>query len=98
MWDRRRLTAKGTHTRGGANAHGWVMLLFGATGMIDIMVRRLGYAEAGHTPAVVLIITLGLFALAVAGGTLGGELVFDEGLGVEGARSERHHPDAAQLE
>jgi uncharacterized membrane protein len=82
-WDRRRLTARGTESRRGTNAHGWLMLLFGAAGFTDIFVRRGFYADAMHTPAACVIATVLLLVLAIVGGTLGGSLVFEHGLAVE---------------
>jgi uncharacterized membrane protein len=84
-WDRRRLTTRGTDTRRGANAHGWLMLLFGAVAFIDIAVRRAFYVDATHTPAACVVVTVVLLLLAITGGTLGGSLVFEHGVSVEPA-------------
>jgi uncharacterized membrane protein len=84
-WDRRRLTTRGTESRRGANAHGWLMLLFGAVSFIDIAVRRAFYVDATHTPAACAIATMLLLLVAITGGTLGGSLVFEHGLAVEPA-------------
>jgi hypothetical protein len=51
--------------------------------------RRSVYPDSGHTPAIALALTLLVLALAVLGGTLGGALVFEDGLAVEGKGDER---------
>jgi uncharacterized membrane protein len=82
-WDRRRLTRKATDRRHSANAHAWLMLAFGALGFCEILVRKVAYPDARHTPLAVLAMTIGLGGLAVLGGTLGGALTFEHGLAVE---------------
>ena len=84
-WDRRRLTRKETAVRAATNAHAWLMLAFGAVSFFDLVLRRNVHPHAVHTPAIVLATTITLGLLAVLGGTLGGSLTFDQGLGVEEA-------------
>jgi len=88
-WERRRLTWPGSQVRGSVNAHGWMMLGFGAVTFVDLGLRRSVYPNSGHTPALALALTLLVLALAVLGGTLGGALVFEDGLAVEGRADER---------
>jgi uncharacterized membrane protein len=82
-WDRRRLTVKATMIRGAANAHAWVMVLFGGLSFCDILIRRGLYPDAEQPPALVLAVTLATGILALVGGTLGGALTFEDGLAVE---------------
>jgi uncharacterized membrane protein len=84
-WDRRRLTTRGTESRQGANAHGWLMLLLGVVGLTDIAMRRAFYVDATHSPAACVIATVLLLVVAIVGGTLGGSLVFEHGVAVEPA-------------
>jgi uncharacterized membrane protein len=82
-WDRRRLTRKYTVVRRVANAHGLTMLCMAGANVVDIIVRRGVYPDARHSPVPVLLITIVVALFALIGGTLGGELTFDFGLGVE---------------
>jgi uncharacterized membrane protein len=82
-WDRRRLTRKHTEVRRVANAHGLTMLCMAGANVVDITVRRGVYPDARHTPVPVLLMSIVVALFALIGGTLGGELTFEFGLGVE---------------
>jgi uncharacterized membrane protein len=97
-WDRRRLTRKRTEVRNVSNAHAITMLAMATASFTDIVVRRGAYPDANHTPLVVVVLTLVVALLALAGGTLGGELTFEFGLGVEPRPDKRNAPRGARTE
>lgn len=87
--DRSRATTAGSEARQKVNVHALVMAAVGFVAVADILLRRQGYGDARHTPAAVLVLTVVLLALTVAGGALGGKLVYRIGLGVSpGARED----------
>jgi uncharacterized membrane protein len=96
-WERRRLTTEGVAPRGGANAHAWLMLGFGAVSFTDILVRQTAYSDAAHTPGAVLVLTITLAVLATLGGTLGGSLAIEHGLGVKSGRPDERRSQGEPL-
>ncbi|PZS34547.1 MAG: hypothetical protein DLM59_04565 [Pseudonocardiales bacterium] len=80
--DRSRTTSAGSEARSKVNVHALLMAAVGVVAVADILLRRQGYGDARHTPAAVLVVTVVLLVLTVAGGALGGKLVYRIGLGV----------------
>lgn len=84
--DRAHSSRPRTTTRSAINRHAATMGAVGILSVTDIALRRNHYAHAGHTPAVVLVLTVVLLAATVGGAALGGKLVYRRGVGVVGPR------------
>ncbi len=80
--DRAAATTKGTAVRARANRHGVVMAAVVLGSVVDLTLRRQTYADAVHTPAAPLVVTLLTLAVAVVGGWLGGRLTYRDGVNV----------------
>lgn len=80
--DRSRTTTASSEARHKVNVHALLMAAVGLLAVADILLRGQGYGDAQHTPSAVLVVTVVLLALTVAGGALGGKLVYRIGLGV----------------
>jgi uncharacterized membrane protein len=74
--DRSRRVPRSTTGRPGVNRHAIVMSVLTATCILDITLRNDRYPHVSHTPAPVLITTMVALALTVAGGELGGRVVY----------------------
>jgi uncharacterized membrane protein len=85
FWDWRKSTEKGTQARRTVNAHAWTMVTVTVLVLVDVALRALVYDGDTHTGAVVLVLSLLVFALTTVGGTLGGSLAYDYGFNVETA-------------
>jgi uncharacterized membrane protein len=85
FWDWLRSTEPGTQARRAANAHAVTMVTVTVLVLIDIGLRVFAYPDDRYTGVVVLILTLVLAALLIAGAALGGLLVFEYGFNVETA-------------
>jgi uncharacterized membrane protein len=83
FWDWWKSSEKGTQARRTINAHAWTMITATVLVIVDLVLRTFVYDNDPHTGAVVLVISLVIFALITVGGTLGGELTYDYGFNVE---------------
>jgi uncharacterized membrane protein len=81
--DRSANTSAGGRGRKRANLHALIMSTLGLVAIIDIVFRRemANNASAMHTPPVAYALTLAVLVLLVAGGRLGGVLVYQLGTG-----------------
>jgi uncharacterized membrane protein len=81
--DRAANTSAGGRGRRRANIHALIMSILGLVAIIDLILRRqvASNALATHTPSVVYVLTLVVLVLLVAGGRLGGTLVYQLGAG-----------------
>jgi uncharacterized membrane protein len=85
FWDWLRSTERGTQARRAANAHAVTMLGVTALALADIALRVFAYPDDGYTGVVILVLSLVLAVVLVAGAALGGHLVFEHGFNVETA-------------
>jgi uncharacterized membrane protein len=85
FWDWFRSTEKGTQARRTASAHGLTMVCVTVLALTDAGLRWFAYYDDAHTGVVVLVLSLAVAVLTVAGAAIGGELVFDYGFNVETA-------------
>ena len=83
FWDWLKSTEKGTQARRTVNAHAWTMVTVTVLVLVDAVLRVFTYADDGHTPLVVLVLTLAAAGLTAVGGTIGGSLAYDYGFNVE---------------
>jgi uncharacterized membrane protein len=86
--ERARRTAPGSQARNLASAHAATMAGLAATAVADIVLHLSAYSAASRAPWPVLLTTVPLLGFAVAGGHLGGRLVYQLGVGTSaGARA-----------
>jgi uncharacterized membrane protein len=87
--DRARATADHTPIRARVNLHAAVMDAMALASAADLALRRLVYADAEHTPAAVLAVTIVAVTAALVGGAVGGRLTYRAGVGVRPPRPSR---------
>ena len=85
FWDWLRSTEPGTQARRSANAHAITMVTVTVLVLVNIAIRVFAYPDDRYTGVVVLVLSLVLTVLLVAGAALGGHLVYDYGFNVETA-------------
>jgi uncharacterized membrane protein len=85
FWDWLKSTEPGTQARRAANAHAITMVAVTLLAMADIALRAIAYRDDRYTGVSVLVLSLILSLLLIAGAALGGLLVFDYGFNVETA-------------
>jgi uncharacterized membrane protein len=85
FWDWLKSTEKGTQARRTANAHGWTMVTVTVLVLVDLALRWFSYDGATHSPGRIMVLSVVVALLTVAGGTIGGTLAFDYGFNVETA-------------
>ncbi|TAM92756.1 MAG: DUF2231 domain-containing protein [Jatrophihabitans sp.] len=83
--DWHRSSEPGNQARRTINAHAVIMLTVTAVALVDLLVRFIGYPDAGATPVGLMILSIIAAALVAVGATYGGGLVFDYGFNVETA-------------
>lgn len=83
--DWHRSSEPGTQARRTINAHALTMLTVTGIVIVDLLVRTIGYADAGSTPIGLVVLSAIAAALVSLGATLGGSLVYDYGFNVETA-------------
>lgn len=74
--DRARRVPRTSPDRPRVNRHATVMSVLAVTCVLDLTLRNNRYPHASHTPLPVLVFTLVASALTVAGGELGGRVVY----------------------
>jgi uncharacterized membrane protein len=85
FWDWLRSTEPGTQARRTANAHAITMVTVTVLVLVNIAIRVFAYPDDRYTGVVVLVLSLVMAVLLVAGAVLGGHLVYDYGFNVETA-------------
>jgi uncharacterized membrane protein len=93
--DRARSTQKGSVQRSKVNRHALVMSFLGLVCIVDLVLRNNVYSTHKSTPAAVLALTLVALVVMVAGGELGGRLVYRQGVGVRSAERADSGPEMA---
>lgn len=84
LLDRSSTTAPGSRARRAVNVHATVVAPLMPLSVGNFVLRLGHYGGSAHTPAVVLTLTLVSLGVALVGGTLGGKLAYELGLGVAG--------------
>jgi len=86
--ERNRRTRPASREREAVDRHAVVMSLMGVVCVADLILRNGHYETAGHTPVVVLVLTLAALGLTVVGGEFGGRLVYRLGVATAPAPSD----------
>ena len=79
-----RRTPRGTELRRTANAHAVTMLVVTALVLVNLVLRLTSYDDEQHTGPVIVALSVVAGLLTVLGAAIGGSLVFDHGMRVEG--------------
>ena len=77
-------TPRGTELRRTANAHAVTMLVVTALVLINLALRLTSYDDDQHTAALLVALSVVAGLLTLLGAAIGGSLVFDHGMRVEG--------------
>jgi len=85
FWDWLRSTEPGTQARRAVNAHAITMVTVTVLVLVNIAIRVFAYPDDRYTGVVVLVLSLVMAVLLIAGAALGGLLVYEYGFNVETA-------------